>query len=110
MIPGKCMRIYLSESDRIDNKPAMESILDLCREAGLRGVSVLRASEGMGSHGVHSTAFLALSSDLPLLVEAVDTASRIDHALEIMRPHLGRHLVAVWPASLMTGAWEEDHA
>jgi hypothetical protein len=103
------MRIYLSESDRLDGKPAMESILTLCREAGLRGVSVLRATEGMGTHGVHSTAFLALSSDLPLLVEAVDTESRINHALEIMRPHLGRHLVAVWPVSLMTGAWEENH-
>lgn len=110
MIPGRCMRIYLSESDRIDGKPAMEAILTLCREAGLRGVSVLRATEGLGAHGVHSTAFLALSSDLPLLVEAIDTESRIDHALERMRPHLDDHLVAVWPVSLMKGALEENHA
>ena len=104
------MRIYLSESARIDGKPAMEAILTLCREAGLRGVSVLRATEGLGAHGVHSTAFLALSSDLPLLVEAIDTESRIDHALERMRPHLDDHLVAVCPASLLKGALEETHA
>jgi uncharacterized protein len=110
MRPGKCIRIYLSESDRIDGQPAMEAILTLCKEAGLRGVSVLRATEGLGTHGVHSTAFLSLSSDLPLLVEAIDTEERITHALEIMQPHLGPHLVAVWPVALMRGSWEDNDA
>ena len=40
----------------------------------------------------------------------IDTASRTDHALERMRPHLDDHLVAVWPVSLMKGALEENHA
>jgi len=102
MIEGSCLRIYLTESSRIDGQPAMEAILGLCRDAGLRGVSVVRAIEGMGSHGdVHSTSFLALSSDLPLLIEAIDTSERIDAALQQMRPHLGKCLTAVWPVSLM---------
>jgi len=102
MIEGSCLRIYLTESSRIDGKPAMEAILGLCRNAGLRGVSVVRGIEGMGSHGaVHSTSFLALSSDLPLLIEAIDTTERIDNALQQMRPHLGACLTAVWPVSLM---------
>ncbi len=102
MIEGACLRIYLTESSRIDGKPAMEAILGLCREAGLRGVSVVRGIEGMGAHGaVHSTSFLALSSDLPLLIEAIDTSERIDLALKQMRPHLGSCLTAMWPVSLM---------
>jgi len=102
MIEGSCLRIYLTESSRIDGQPAMEAILGLCRDAGLRGVSVVRGIEGMGSHGaVHSTSFLALSSDLPLLIEAIDTTDRIDAALQQMRPHLGACLTAVWPVSLM---------
>ncbi|MDQ6982036.1 MAG: DUF190 domain-containing protein [Mariprofundus sp.] len=102
MIEGSCLRIYLTESSRIDGKPAMEAILDLCRNAGLRGVSVVRGIEGMGSHGdVHSTSFLALSSDLPLLIEAIDTRDRIETALQQMRPHLGECLTAIWPVSLM---------
>lgn len=108
MLPGRCIRIYLSESDQIDGKPAMEAILGLCQQAGLRGVSVLRATEGLGAHGVHTTSFLSLSSDLPLLVEAIDTEERINHALEIMQPHLGAHLVAVWDVSLMKGEWNND--
>ena len=102
MIEGSCLRIYLTESSRIDGKPAMEAILDLCRNVGLRGVSVVRGIEGMGSHGdVHSTSFLALSSDLPLLIEAIDTSDRIETALQHMRPHLGECLTAVWPVALM---------
>lgn len=102
MIEGSCLRIYLTESSRIDGKPAMEAILGLCRNAGLRGVSVVRGIEGMGSHGdVHSTSFLALSTDLPLLIEAIDTSERIDVALQLMRPHLGSCLTAVWPVLLM---------
>ena len=101
MIDGSCLRIYLSESSRIDGQPAMEAILTLCRDAGLRGVSVVRGIEGMGAHGMHSASFLALSADLPLLIEAIDTRERVDRAIEQMRPHLGDCLTAVWPVSLM---------
>lgn len=101
MIQGSCLRIYLTESSKIDEKPAMEAILGLCREAGLRGVSVLRGIEGMGKHGIHSASFLALSDDLPLLIEAIDTTECVNSAIEQMRPHLGQCLVAVWPVSLM---------
>jgi len=101
MVEGSCLRIYLTESSRIDGKPAMEAVLGLCRDAGLRGVSVVRGIEGMGSHGVHTASFLALSSDLPLLIEAIDTTARVEAALARMRPHLGQCLTAVWPVMLM---------
>ncbi len=101
MRPGKCLRIYLTESDRIDGKPAMEAVLDLCRQAGLSGVTVTRAIEGLGSHGVHSASFLSLSNRLPLLVEAVDHPEAIDRAIDIMRPHLGNRLLATWPVEIM---------
>lgn len=106
MIQGSCLRIYLTESSRIDGKPAMEAILELCREAGLRGVSVVRGIEGMGEHGIHSASFLALSDDLPLLIEAVDSTECVEQAIEQMRPHLGQCLVAVWPVSLLRNGEE----
>lgn len=101
MKPGKYLRIFLTESDRIDGKPAMEAVLELCRKAGLQGISVTRAVEGIGTHGVHSASFLSLATDLPLLVEAIDSAEKVDHAINIMRPHLGNRLLAVWPVEIM---------
>jgi uncharacterized protein len=101
MQEGLCLRIYLSESDRIDGKPALEAILELCRECGLNAVSVLRGIEGLGEHGIHSTSFLSLSSSLPLLVEAIDRKEQIDAAVEQLRPHLIGKFVAIWPVSLL---------
>jgi len=101
MQEGSCLRIYLSESDRIDGKPALETILELCQSCGLKGVSVLRGIEGLGEHGIHSTSFLSLSSSLPLLVEAIDTKKQIEKTVEQLRPHLIGKLVATWPVSLL---------
>jgi len=99
---GLCLRIYLSESAKIDEKPAMEAILGLCQDAGLTAVSVLRGIEGLGQNGIHSASFLALSSNLPLLVEAIDRAERVELALEHMKSHLGDCTVATWPVSLIS--------
>lgn len=101
MQQGLCLRIYLTESDRIDGKPALEAILGLCRETGLRGISVSRGVEGIGLHGMHSSAFLSLSSDLPLIVEAIDSEAAVHKALDILRPRLDNRLVATWPVSIM---------
>ncbi len=95
------LRVYLSESDHLNGEPAMQAVLDLCREAGLTGVSVMRGIEGMGLHGVHTSAFLSLSSDLPLVVEAIDSKEKIQHAIELIRPKIGNRLLATWPVSMM---------
>lgn len=98
---GLCIKIYLSESDEIDGHPALTAIIELCQQAGLRGVSVVRGIEGLGSHGLHSGSFLALSHHLPLLVEAVDNRENIENALKFMTPHLQGFLVAIWPVQLL---------
>jgi len=101
MRDGMFMRVYLAESDRINGKPAMQAVLELCHSAGLQGITVMRGIEGMGIHGVHTSAFLSLSSDLPLVIEAIDTSDHIKQAMDILRPHLGHRLLATWPVSVM---------
>lgn len=81
----------------------MQAVLELCRDAGLSGMTVMRGIEGMGLHGVHSSAFLSLSSELPLIVEAVDEADKIDLAIKKLKPRLGHRLLATWPVSIMRG-------
>lgn len=110
MRDGMLMRIYLTESDKIGGKPAMQAVLNLCRDAGLQGITVMRGVEGMGLHGVHSTAFLSLSSDLPLVVEAIDTPERIERAVSMLRPHVGHRLLATWPVSIMRASEGHDDA
>jgi len=108
MRDGMFLRLYLAESDRINGAPAMQTVLELCRDAGLQGVTVMRGIEGMGLRGVHTSSFLSLSSDLPLVIEAIDTQNHIKQVVEVLRPHLRNRLLATWPVSVVRSSEEDE--
>ena len=83
--PGLLVRIYIGESDQWHGKPLYQAIVELLRERGLAGATILRGIEGFGAKAhIHTTRILALSEDLPILVEVVDQEDRVRAAL----PHL----------------------
>lgn len=72
------MRIFIGESDRFGGKPLYQALLELFRERGLAGATVVRAVAGFGSSStVHTEAILRLSLDLPIIVEVVETEERL---------------------------------
>jgi hypothetical protein len=82
---GVLLRVFIGESDRLDGKPLYEAIVQKARELGLAGATVLRGSEGFGARSVvHKAALLEMSSDLPIVIEIVDTREKAD----ILLPHL----------------------
>jgi uncharacterized protein len=79
---GVLLRIFIGESDRFDGKPLHQAILRIAREMGLAGATVLRGVEGFGAHSiVHQSNLLAMSSDLPIVVEMVDAKEKIEAIL-----------------------------
>lgn len=79
---GKLLRIFIGESDRWHHKPLYEEIVQAARARHLAGATVLRGIEGFGrSSHIHTTRILRLSEDLPLVIEIVDTAEKIDEFL-----------------------------
>ncbi|MEI6208424.1 MAG: DUF190 domain-containing protein [Desulfuromonadales bacterium] len=73
------MRIFIGESDRCGHKPLHEALVELLRREGFAGATVLRGVSGFGAHSVyHTRKLLDLSADLPLIVEVVDSQSKID--------------------------------
>jgi uncharacterized protein len=79
---GVLLRIFIGESDRYENKRLYEAIIGKVRELGLAGATVLRGTEGFGAHSVvHRASLLDMSSDLPVLVEIVDTEDQIQRLL-----------------------------
>jgi PII-like signaling protein len=76
---GQLLRIFVGESDRWDGKPLYEAIVRRARATGLAGATVLRGLEGFGAHSrLHTTRILRLSEDLPVVIEIVDEAPKID--------------------------------
>ena len=76
------MRIYIGESDRIKHKPLYQALVDLFRTNGFAGATVLRGVAGFGAHSVyHTDKLLRLSSDLPVIVEVIESRDRIDEIM-----------------------------
>ena len=82
---GKLLRIFIGENDRHEGLPLHEWIVRQARENGLAGATVLRGLEGYGAHSrLHKAKILRLSSDLPLVVEIVDTRDKIEAFLPVI--------------------------
>ena len=73
------MRIFIGESDRQGHRPLYEVLVELFRKEGLAGATVLRGVSGFGAHSVyHTVKLLRLSTDMPLVIEVVDSQEKID--------------------------------
>jgi PII-like signaling protein len=93
---GSLLRIYVGESDRHEGEPRYEAIVERAREAGLAGATVLRGKMGYGGSSViHTSKVLRLSEDLPLVIEIVDAAEKIEAFLDDLADLAGDAFVTV---------------
>ena len=75
---GVLLRVFIGSSDRFEGKSLHEAIVYKVRELGLAGATVLRGSEGFGAHSVvHKSSLLEMSTDLPIVIEIVDSKEKI---------------------------------
>jgi PII-like signaling protein len=82
---GVLLRIFIGESDKFQSKPLYEMIVQKTRELGLAGATVLRGTQGFGARSVvHRAGLLIMSTDLPILIEIVETEEKI----KLLLPHL----------------------
>jgi PII-like signaling protein len=90
------VRIFFGESDRWKHQPLETALLERLRREGFAGATVLRGVGGFGAHSViHTTHLLELSSDLPVLIEVVETEEKIEQLLPILDEMLGDGLVTI---------------
>jgi PII-like signaling protein len=93
---GKLLRIFVGESDRWHGKPLYEAIVRRAREEGLAGATVVRGIEGFGAHShLHTSRILRLSEDLPVVIEIVDSAEKIEAILPALDEMVEEGLVTL---------------
>jgi len=75
---AKLLRIFIGESDKAGHQPLYEAIVFEAKKQGLSGATVTRGIMGFGANSkIHTTKLFEISSDLPLVVEIVDTEEKI---------------------------------
>src|SRR2546430_950421 len=96
------LRIFIGESDKWEHKPLYEAIVLKARESHLAGATVLRGPMGFGkSSRLHTAKILRLSTDLPLVIEIVDSEEKINAFLPVLNGMIGGGLVTLEKVKVM---------
>jgi len=97
------LRIFIGESDQWEHKPLYEAIVLRARELHLAGATVLRGPMGFGkSSRLHTSKILRLSTDLPLVIEIVDSEPNINAFLPELEHMVGGGLVTMERVQVIT--------
>jgi uncharacterized protein len=107
------MRVHVNERDhdRVSGKRLDEAIVELLRDRGYAGATVLRAVMGFGARAkLHSDTVEILSTDMPVVIECVDTAERIDAILPDLDRMIGGGLITLERAKVILYRAEGRHA
>lgn len=96
------LRIFIGESDRWEHKPLYEAVVLKAREMHLAGATVLRGPMGFGkSSRLHTAKILRLSMDLPMVIEIVDSAEKIQSFLPVLDEMIGGGMVTLEPIKVI---------
>ena len=84
----KLLRIYISSTDKFKHAPLYEVLVFAARRRGLAGATVLKGFMGYGASSViNSQKLWEISEKLPLVIEIVDEAAKIDSFVETILPY-----------------------
>jgi len=90
------LRIYVGESDQYKGRPLYHAIVLKAKELGLAGATVHRGIEGFGANSrLHTARILVLSSDLPVVIDIVDSIEYIDKILPFLDEAVKEGLITI---------------
>jgi uncharacterized protein len=93
---GQLLRVFIGESDVWQGEPLYRAIVLKAKELGLAGATVLRGPMGFGANSrIHTTRLLDLSTDLPIVVEIVDAAEKIQVLLPFLDEAVAEGLITI---------------
>jgi PII-like signaling protein len=87
----KLLRIFMSNTDKFKHEPLYEVIVYDAKRYGIAGASVLKGVMGFGaSSAVNSMKFWEISEKLPVIVEIIDNAEKIESFFETIKPYFDK--------------------
>jgi PII-like signaling protein len=106
--PAKKVTIYLNEDTQHHLSPLYEAILTFLKHKGVAGATVTRALAGFGAHRVlHTPKIEVLSFHLPVRVEFIETAAKVDELLPTLYDMVTDGLIEVQDTTVIKAAKKE---
>jgi PII-like signaling protein len=90
------IRILFGESDKWKHQPLETALFERLRAEGFAGATVFRGVAGFGANSmIHTAHLLELSSDLPVVLEVVDSEEHLERLLPILDEMMSGGLVTI---------------
>ena len=99
---GKLLRIFIGETDKWNGIPLYEEIIILAKKERMAGATAIKGFMGFGGQShMHTAKILRLSSDLPIIVEIVDSEDKITAFLDKIKGMVNEGLITLEKASVV---------
>jgi PII-like signaling protein len=109
--PAKKVTIYLNEDTQHHFETLYESILTFLMHKGVAGATAFRAMAGFGSHRLmHTRKIEVLAEHLPMIVEFVESAEKVDELLPTLYEMVTDGLIEVQDTNVVKMAKKEKKA
>ena len=108
---GIRVRAHFGERDHHHGKPLWSALLEFLRAQGAAGATVTRGMAGYGAHSkIHAASIVDLSSDLPLVLEWIDSEERVASLLPDLEEMLQGGLITTDPVTIIRYQPHTDRA
>ena len=108
---GQLLRVFCGESDTWQGHALYHAIVLKAKELGLAGATVLRGPMGFGANSrVHTANLLEVSTDLPVLVEVVDTEEKVRGLLPFLDEVVAEGLITIEEVRILRYRHNPDKA
>src|SRR5271156_2110674 len=103
--PAKKVAIYVAEDQQYHGSAAYAAILDFLFFRGVSGATVTRGIAGFGSdHQMHTTRLVDLATRLPIKVEFIETAQKVEELLPKLQTMVGTGLIEMHDTTIVKPA------
>ena len=103
--PAKKVTIFINEDTQHHLTPLHDSIMTFLLHKGIGGATATRAFAGFGSHQVlHTPQVEALAEHLPIRIEFVDTAEKVEEVLPTLYDMVSDGLIEVQDTTVVKHA------
>lgn len=105
--PGKALKvsIYVADGDTHHGIACSSAVLDYLFYRGVAGATVLKGIAGFGAdHHLHTSSLVDVSDRLPVKVEFVDTAAKVEELMPRLKELCGSGMIEVQETNVVKAA------
>ncbi|HTZ97121.1 MAG TPA: DUF190 domain-containing protein [Terriglobales bacterium] len=107
--PGKKVAVYVTEDQQYHGNAAYAAVLDFLFFHGVSGATVTRGIAGFGAdHQLHTTRLVDLAVRLPVKVEFIETAAKVEELLPKLHEMVGTGLIEMHDTTIVKPAGKKQ--